>query len=241
MRLSTVSSVIERRILVNYRVAPDVAAGLLPVPLQPQLVRGCAVAGVCLIRLGRLRPGGVPDWLGTRSENAAHRIAVEWDEPGGRQAGVYIPRRDTASAVNLLAGGRLFPGEHHRATFDVRETTEDLHVAFASADGTAQVTVDARVTQQFRGSALFDSLRDASDFFRQGSAGFSVGRDTHRLDGVRLDASRWIIEPLEVTAIRSSFFDDTRIFPRGTATLDCALLVRDIPATWAALQPMQVA
>jgi hypothetical protein len=88
---------------------------------------------------------------------------------------------------------------------------------------------------------LFDSLRDASDFFRQGSAGFSVGRDRHMLDGVRLDADRWIVEPLEVTAIRSSFFDDVRLFPPGSATLDCALPMRDIPATWAALQPMRVA
>jgi hypothetical protein len=123
MRLSTVSSVIERRILVNYRVAPDVVAGLLPAPLRPQLVNGWAVAGVCLIRLGRLRPSSMPDWLGTRNENAAHRIAVEWDEPGSRQAGVYIPRRDTASAVTLLAGGRLFPGEHHSSSGEAHCST----------------------------------------------------------------------------------------------------------------------
>jgi hypothetical protein len=139
------SSVVERRLLVNYRVDPEVAASLLPTPLRPRLVNGWAVAGICLIRRGRLRPSWAPGWSGMRTENAAHRVAVEWDGIGGRQRGVYIPRRDSDSAVTVLAGGRLFPGEHHRASFDVRETAKELHVAFASTDRTAHVSVDTRV------------------------------------------------------------------------------------------------
>lgn len=237
MRLPSMSSVIERRLLVNYRVDPEVAASLLPTPLRPQLVNGWAVAGICLIRLGRLRPSWVPGWAGMRTENAAHRVAVEWDGTGGRQSGVYIPRRDSDSAATVLAGGRLFPGEHHRAFFDVRETARDLHVAFASTDGTAHVSIDIRVAQRLQGSALFAGLGEASDFFRHGSAGFSATRDNGRLDGLELRAGRWVVEPAEVHAACSSFFSDVRLFPPGSATLDCALLMRDIPATWTAIQP----
>lgn len=231
------SSVIERRLLVNYRVDPEVAGSLLPAPLRPQLVNGWAVAGICLIRLGRLRPSGLPRWAGMRTENAAHRIAVEWNEAGGHQSGVYIPRRDSNSVATVLAGGRLFPGEHHYATFDVRETPRDLHVAFASTDGSAHVSIDIRVTQRLPGSSLFTDLGEASDFFRHGSAGFSATRDSGRLDGLELHADRWAVEPAEVCAASSSFFDDARLFPAGSATLDCALLMRDIPATWKAIQP----
>jgi len=46
------SSVNERRLLVNYRVDPDVAATLLPAPLRPKLVNGWAVAGICLFPAG---------------------------------------------------------------------------------------------------------------------------------------------------------------------------------------------
>jgi hypothetical protein len=63
--------VIERRLLVNYRVAPEVAARLLPPGLRAQLVDGWAVAGICLLRLGELRPPHAPRILGRRSENAA--------------------------------------------------------------------------------------------------------------------------------------------------------------------------
>ena len=236
MRPLRMSSVIERRLLVNYRVDPEVAAGLLPSPLRPQLVNGWAVAGICLIRLGRLRPSWVPGWAGLRTENAAHRVAVEWDGVGGRQAGVYIPRRDSDSVTTVLAGGRFFPGEHHRASFDVRETARELHVAFVRTDRTAHVSVDVRVSQRLRGSVLFADLREASDFFRAGSAGFSPTRDSGKLDGLEMRADRWIVEPTEVRAVCSSYFGDVRLLPPGSATIDCALLMRDIPVTWAAVQ-----
>jgi hypothetical protein len=108
MKLPVVESIVERRLLVNYRVDPGVAARLLPAPFRPQVVNGWAVAGVCLIRLAELRPRGLPRRLGMRSENAAHRIAVEWDAPDGTTAsGVWIPRRHTGATFNALAGGRL--------------------------------------------------------------------------------------------------------------------------------------
>jgi hypothetical protein len=231
------SSVIERRLLVNYRVDPALAARLLPTPLRPQVVNGWAVAGICLIRLGRLRPSWVRGWAGMRTENAAHRVAVEWETERGRQSGVYIPRRDSNSVLTVLAGGRLFPGEHHRASFDVHETSCNLHVAFASIDGTAHVSVDIRVAQELQGSTLFADLREASDFFRGGSAGLSATRDNGRLDGLELRADRWVVEPAQVISVYSSFFDDARLFPSGSATIDCALLMREIPVTWNAIQP----
>src|SRR5688500_9794265 len=108
-KLPTIAGVIDRRILANYRVDPAVLARLLPDPFRPQLVNGHGMAGICLIRLKQIRPRGLPGILGVSSENAAHRVAVEWDLPSGVKQGVFIFRRDTSSRVNHLAGGRLFP------------------------------------------------------------------------------------------------------------------------------------
>ena len=60
MRLPEMQGEIERRLLVNYRVDPEVMARVLPQPFRPQLVGDAAVAGICLIRLGHLRPSRVP-------------------------------------------------------------------------------------------------------------------------------------------------------------------------------------
>ena len=48
MRVPVLHGVIERRLLVNYRVAPDALADILPPPFRPKLVDGYAIAGICL-------------------------------------------------------------------------------------------------------------------------------------------------------------------------------------------------
>ena len=232
--------VVERRLLVNYRADPEVTARLLPSPLRPQRVNGHAVAGICLIRLGRLRPRRVPGLFGLRSENAAHRIAVEWDTPDGVATGVYIPRRDSGSFTNVVIGGRLFPGQHHGARFEVHEMAHELRVGFASVDHAVAVRAHVVPSPDWTASALFATLDDASDFFRRGRAGYSATSSGRWLDGLELQTSAWQVAPVEVRTVQSTFFEDTTRFPPGSATLDCALLMRDVPVTWNPLSPMLV-
>src|SRR5688500_15375164 len=105
MRLPTIQGVIDRRILVNYRVDAGVASRLLPNPFRPKLASGYAMAGICLIRLKQIRPAFVPFAAGIGSENAAHRFAVVWERHGEQQEGVFIPRRDSSSRLNTILGG----------------------------------------------------------------------------------------------------------------------------------------
>lgn len=221
--------VVERRLLVNYRVDPDVLRGLLPPSFRPQVVGGWGVAGICLIRMGRLRPHGLPAWTGVRSENAAHRVAVEWD--GG--SGVYIPRRDTGSRLNAAVGGRLYPVEQHLARFAVHETADEVRVAFESRDGDVAASAHVRRTEQWTGGELFADLAEASAFFERGSRSYSARRGPgSRFDGLALDIDAWRVEPVEVVAAASSWFDDSARFPPGSAVLDGALLMRNVPVGW---------
>ncbi len=241
LRQPRLASVVERRLLVNYRVDPGAAARLLPAPLRPQLVRGHAVAGLCLLRLGRVRPAWAPASLGLRSENVAHRIAVEWDGPNGVETGVYIPRRDTGSRLNAWAGGRVFPGEYGLADFTVDEGADRLRVAFATRDGDLRAEVAVELAAELPASRLFSGLAEASAFFRCGSRGFSATRDGGlRLDGMELHTDAWRLEACRVESAASSFFDDPERFPPGSAELDCALVMRDVPVAWDPLPAMAV-
>ena len=239
MRMPEVDAVVAWRLLVNYRVDREVAARLLPAPFRPQLVGGWAVAGVCAMRLDHSRPRGAPAFLGRSSVNAAHRIAVEWDTPGGTVKGVYIPRRDTGSALNSVIGGRLFPGEYQRARFRSRDTGRELHVSFKSTDGSVAVAVAVEPACGLGPSRLFAGVDQASEFFRNGSVGYSASQGCEHLDGMELRTNAWRVEPVRVQTARSSYFEDPSSFPPGSATLDCALLMRDVPVTWHALDPMR--
>jgi hypothetical protein len=240
MRLPEVQGEIERRLLVNYRVDPEAAARVLPAPFRPQLIGDVAVAGICLIRLGHMRPVHLPARLGLRSENAAHRVAVEWDTPAGPRTGVYIPRRDSDSWANLALGGRIYPGEHHRARFTVTEDGDHVAVSFSSVDGSTEVDVSVRVAERLTGSRLFADIQDASAFFEAGSTGYSATSRPQRFDGLGLKTSAWKVEPTSVDHASSSFFDDPALFPEGTAQLDCALLMRRVPVRWEPLESLHV-
>ncbi|HEY2329337.1 MAG TPA: DUF2071 domain-containing protein [Verrucomicrobiae bacterium] len=76
MRLPKIHGIIRRRMLVNFRVDPEIIQRQLPKRFRPKLHNGFAIAGICLIRLEQIRPKYFPSFLGVSSENAAHRIAV---------------------------------------------------------------------------------------------------------------------------------------------------------------------
>ncbi|HUK90680.1 MAG TPA: DUF2071 domain-containing protein, partial [Blastocatellia bacterium] len=220
MRLPTIEGVIRRRILVNFRVDPAVIQKLLPGRLRPKLHQGQAIAGICLIRLEHIRPKTFPEIIGISSENAAHRVATEWDEDGHIQEGVFIPRRDTNSELNHLLGGRVFPGEQHRATFKVDETDNKVALSMNSDDGEVTVKVVGNLSEELPQTSIFGSLAEASSFFERGSLGYSVTADESRLDGMRLETTQWRVEPLAVDEVYSSYFVDESKFPKGSAQFD---------------------
>jgi hypothetical protein len=236
----TIQGLIKRRILVNYRVQPEAMAAYLPAPFRPQLYQGWAIAGICLIRLENIRPKGLPAALGLNSENAAHRVAVTWDTATGQaQNGVYIPRRDTDSCLNHWAGGRLFPGEHQLADFTVNDHDERLDLTIVAHDHGMRVHVRGEVSNALPANSCFSSLAAASHFFECGGIGYSATGNAGCYDGLRLNISSWQVTPLTVSAVASSFFDDTAIFPAGTAVFDHALLMRGVAHSWHPEPPLR--
>ncbi|MEM7738394.1 MAG: DUF2071 domain-containing protein [Deinococcota bacterium] len=232
MRLPAMSGVIDRRILANYRVDPDYMANVLPPPFRPQVYDGVSIGGICLIRLTHVRPKMLPGNWGIRSENAAHRFAVEWDSETGIRQGVYIPRRDTNSRLNAWAGGRIFPGVHHHASFTVDESATNLSVSMKSEDGNADVYVSGQLADHLPDDSVFDSLSSASLFFEKDDLGYSDTQTAGRFDGLKLQCQDWKVYPLDVVSVHSNYFDNTSIFPLGTATFDNALFMRDITHEW---------
>jgi hypothetical protein len=238
MRIPVVRGVIDRRILINYRIRPGAAASILPRPFRPKIVGGYAIGGVCLIRLAHIRPRPVPRILGLDSENAAHRIAVEWDHNGELREGVFISRRDTSSRINELVGGRLFPGAHHHARFLVDECDTRYRLTLNSDDGVTHVLLDAHVADAWTQNSVFRSLPDASAFFERGSLGYSVHRQRGRFDGLELRAFNWSVMPLAVDKLESNYFQNPAILPADAVELDCALLMRNVEHEWHARDPI---
>lgn len=229
MKLPTIHGFIDRRILINFTADPKDAEKIIPSPFRPKLYKNKAIVGICLIRLKDIKPKGFPDFVGVSSENGAHRIAVEWDDDGQIKEGVFIPRRDTSLRLNTIVGGRIFPGKHHLAKFNVIESGENYHIDFTSSDDT-QISIDAMQAKTFDSNSIFETLENVSDFFERGAVGYSP--NGKKFDGLKLETYQWEVKPLQVSKVKSTFFENESIFPKGSVKFDNALLMTKVEHEW---------
>jgi len=233
MILPTIHGYIDRRILINFTAEPDVIRKIIPEPFTPKIYKGKAIVGICLIRLRNIKPKGFPDFIGVSSENGAHRIAVEWEEEGEIKGGVYIPRRDTSLRLNTLVGGRVFPGKHYLAKFNVKEGDGNYHIDFTSSDNT-NISIDAKEAGRFDPNSIFESLENVSEFFEKGAVGYSPNKN--RYEGLMLQTYTWQVHPLEVKKLHSSFFENEAVFPKGSVKFDNALLMKQVEHEWKSMK-----
>jgi hypothetical protein len=84
------------------------------------------------------------------------------------------------------------------------------------------------------GGKLFSSLEQAIDFFRRGSIGYSPSGSSRNLLGVRLQSQSWDARPVTIDDMKSTMFDNSDLFPKGSCLLDFGLVMRDLHVCWVA-------
>ena len=229
-----VRTVIDRRLLLTVRMDPYVVQRLLPETLRPRLVQGSAVGGICFLRLRNLRPAGIPV-PGVVTENVAHRFAVVREGGRGPEPGVYVPRRATSSLVASWLGGRLLEGELARASFTVEDTGARLSIRVAGRDG---LRIEVAVRADPAESELFGSIEEESRFYQDACVAYSPNARRRTVEAVAMDSEPWIGTPVAVERFHSSAFEDATMFPAGSWSLDSAMLVRNVRATWRPAEPL---
>jgi len=232
MELPVLNGIIDRRILVNYRVAPDVIQKFLPSHLSPLVINGYASAGICLLRLKNIGIKRSPGFMRITSENAAHRFLVKYYLHDQEYHGVYIPRRDTDSMLNVWLAGRLFSWPHYLAKFSVAESNGLYDVKMRSDNGQSQLRVQASQATSFPTDSMFSSLEHASSCFKNCPVGFSPSTIPDQIKSIRLETRTWAVSPLIVHRLESEFYDNRSLFPKGSISFDNALLMEGIEHEW---------
>lgn len=164
--------------------------------------------------------------IGWGAENAAHRIAVYWEDAHGTHQGVYVPQRRGASWLAIAAGGRISPGVHEYGRFEGSKSESRICIAVTPRNTTG--IADVAVTGTFA-SDLFPTIADASRFVQAGAIGWSPTRNGLGQQGLHLTTDSWRVDAGEVLEVQSSFFDALR---PGSAPLDSMLVMREVPITW---------
>jgi hypothetical protein len=94
------------------------------------------------------------------------------------------------------------------------------------------IEVEARLAGELAPGSIFTSLDAASGFFRCAPAGYAATPAGGVFDGVELETAGWTLQPLRLDKVASSFFDDRRRFPAGTAEPDSAFLMSGLSTIW---------
>ena len=149
--MKEVKGIIDHRILLNYRIDPKIMKQNLPSEFEPKIIDGYAIGGICQVSLSEMRPKGFPSILGTRSHNAAHRIAVITSE----REGVFVTRRDINSIVNTISSGRLFPGVYKKAEFQVDSTNLSYSVRIEQ-EGNCLMNIEAKMANDIENNSIFN-------------------------------------------------------------------------------------
>lgn len=225
---SEISGIIDHRILLNFRIDPDVIQAQIPSDFKPKIVKGYAIAGVCQVSLSSMAPLGIPRIIQTSSHNIAHRVAV--DTPDGE--GVYIIRYDTNSKLNKLSGGRLFPGVYGLANFNISSKKDNYVVDIRKSDDSPLVLIDASLEKTLPEGSVFKDADELSLFFKNGNIGWSSSIGKDRFDSVELKTNGWNMEPLLVLKQFSEVFSDQEKYPSGSVQFDSAMIMRNISHSW---------
>jgi len=225
--MKEVTGIIDHRILLNFRVDPEVMQRNLPPEFTPKLVKGYAIGGICQVSLSAMRPKGMPAFVGGKSHNAAHRIAVQ----SSQGEGVFVTRRDTDSRLNAMAGGRMFPGVYAKADFDVAVSGEHYSVNISNAEQKL-MAISGEVSETIREDSVFDSTEEVSTFFQGGNIGWSARPTGSEYDAIELVTQNWRMDPMTVEGPFSAFFSDPENFPPGSVSFDSAMIMRGIRHSW---------
>jgi hypothetical protein len=116
--------------------------------------------------------------------------------------------------------------------FEVEEESDRYSVTLRSDDGDTSMSVRGCRADELPASSVFRTLDEASAFFQAGSLGYSATPDPLRFQGLELRCHNWQVKPLAIEEVRSSFFEDEALFPKGSIEFDCALLMRGIQHAW---------
>lgn len=222
-------------VLLSYRVPTEAVAGLVPRRLEPVAHGGFAFWNIVACRIERMRPAGLPGFVGMSYHHVAYRLHVRAAAADGRMLdGLYFVRSDADSTL-VSWGGNLFSDFcFHVATIrlEPREGGLRLEVAGSAGGlGDARFTAVPAAGDDPAPGSCFADRRQRESVLKYRPVGLAPTADgsTAKLAEVFRDESAWREEPLAVTESDWPLF---RALQQPEPFLERATRVAPLPYRW---------
>lgn len=223
----------ERVVAVSFAFPEALLRPLVPPPLEVDAFEGLGFVTVALVWTRRLRPAGVPAFLGQDFFLAGYRVFARLREESGRQLrGLRILRSET-DRQHMVWFGNLFTRYRYRRIRVASETVDGAtRIRASRPDGTLslELAIDPGEAVGLPPGSPFPDWPTARRFAGPMPFTFSPEADGSVvvIEGIR---SNWTPRPVAVREWRVALFDEPPL--RGTAPiLANAFAVEGIPYRW---------
>jgi uncharacterized protein YqjF (DUF2071 family) len=222
--------------LVNFAMAPETLARVLPPPLEPDTYDGQAFLSVVIADMEQMRPAFLPSLFGVTYQQVVYRAVVRC----GDERGVHFLRSDADNRLMVELGNLLSFFRFHRARI-VTAKGGGLHHFDLVADSRDYADIHATFDLGHSGRGVtaqsaFRSLDEAQRFLVELYMAFRQGPSPLLVDTVRIKRTPWRVRMVDAPRARFDFMDGSAAFPTGSTRLDSAIYVEDIDYYWHTLE-----
>ena len=223
-------------LVLAYAFPEEVLAPLVPRGLELDTYGDAGFLAIAAVQADRLRPAGLPAWMGGDFLLTGYRIFVRGTDPTGRtRRGLHILRSDTDRRSMVLGGNALTHYRYRRAAIRFSQPGEGaLEVEIRTPGAAADLHVVADLSRPAAQPPLGSPFRGTDDARR--FAGplpwtFDHEPETRSIVAIRGRRSEWHPMPVEVDVKECTFLDDPR-FQGARPVLANAFHVADIDYRW---------
>jgi hypothetical protein len=222
-------------LVVSFAYPEELLRPLLPPGLAVDSYQGHGFLAIALVQTEKLRPAGLPAWLGRDFFLSGYRIFSRFRRADGRVLrGLRILRSDADRRLMVWAGNLLTHYRYRNCVARAARTPDTFEVEIATPGGEADLFVRARTAPPAVApppGSPFPDLRSARRFAGPLPYTFDHEPESDRMvviEGVR---ANWDPLPVEVEAVRSSFLARPP-FAAAPARLANAFFLEGVPYRW---------
>jgi len=222
-------------LVLTYAFPEEVLRPLLPPGLELDTFDGLGFVAIAMVQTEKLRPEGLPEWLGQDFFLSGYRIFARYRTNAGRTLrGLRILRSDTNRWLMARAGNCLTHYQYRIADVNWRERPGRLDIRVKTPRAEADLDLTAHIENLpalLPDGSPFHTYREARLFAGPLPFTFDYEPETHSIVMIEGEREAWHPKPVRVEVRRATFFH-REPFRRVVPVLANAFLIGGVPYRW---------
>jgi uncharacterized protein YqjF (DUF2071 family) len=231
-------TVFQDLVLLTYAVAPEQLAALLPPYIHPYVRDGRSYISIVVGNMRGMRPGPLPEFLGTNYYQIVYRAVVRLRRRDGQELpGVYFLRSDSNDPLMSYFGNRLTEFRFHyfqTGAIAMFSRGDDLLVSVQTKDKGGDLVARARdlgPAEDLAPALGFASVADEKGTLVQLFHAYAYDSEREMIYDLEIERGEWHLHRLALREHFSAYFTETP-FDAASAWPVSHVYIRECSYIW---------